>query len=66
MKTWLSQFKNRAYVYSILVAAGPLLIGAGLVADGSWDHWLDLAGAALMIGGGSLALANPTPDDDAT
>lgn len=48
-----------------MVAAGPLLVGLGITTPPEVDLWLDFAGAVLMIGGGGLALANPTPDDDA-
>lgn len=55
---WLSNPKHRAYLYSLAVAAGPLLIAAGILTTDDWDRALDLIGALLLIGTGTLATAN--------
>lgn len=55
---WLSNPKHRAYLYAIMVAAGPILIAAGILTPDDWDRALDLIGAILLIGGGTLATAN--------
>lgn len=45
----------RAYIYAVLVAAVPLLIGYGILSAEEGALWLGLAGAVLGLG---LATAN--------
>lgn len=52
--------KIRAYIYSILVAAGAVALVYGLVNAEQLGVWVALAGAALGLSNG-LALAN-TPN----
>lgn len=61
--TWFKNPKHRAWIYGVLIAAGPLVIGAGITSDASYSHWLNLASAILLTGGGSLALSNLEPGD---
>jgi hypothetical protein len=52
--------KTRAWVYGILIAAGPLLVFYGVFSEAELALWLGVASAAL---GNGLALAN-TPVKD--
>lgn len=49
--------KLRAYLYTVAVAAGALLVFRGVVTAGELGLWLGLAGAVLGLSNG-LALAN--------
>lgn len=60
---WLAVAEHRARIYAVIVAAGPLITGALLISPETWNAWLNLANALLLIGGGSLALKNLSPDD---
>lgn len=45
----------RAYVYRLLTPIGALLTFYGLVNENALGLWLQLAGAALLVGEGALA-----------
>ena len=47
--------RTRAYIYAVLVAAVPLLIGYGILTAEEGALWLGLAAAVLGLG---LATAN--------
>lgn len=47
--------RTRAYVYRVLLAAIPLLVGFGLVQESDVSVWIGLVGAVLSTG---LATAN--------
>lgn len=49
--------KVRAYLYTVLVAAGALLVFKGVITAGELGLWLALGGAVLGLSNG-LALAN--------
>lgn len=55
---------TRAYIYRIAVAAVPLLVGYGVVAESQAALWLGLAGAALGFGTNILASANTSTKND--
>lgn len=54
----------RRYIYGIVVAAIPLLVILGVIAQNDAQVWLNLAAAALGLGTATLALPN-TPKDAA-
>ena len=54
----------RRYVYGIAVAAIPLLVIFGVIAQDDAQVWLNLAAAVLGLGTTALALPN-TPKDAA-
>ena len=64
----MSFFKNkkavRAWIYGIIVAAGPLVSFYGLASEEEVALWLGLGATVLGVPGGGLALANLTPDID--
>ena len=45
----------RAYIYRLLTPVGALLVFYGLLGDAELALWLQLAGAALLVGEGALA-----------
>lgn len=49
---------QRAYVYRILVAAGVVAIGYGVITRDEADLWIQLVGTVLATGGAGLAAAN--------
>lgn len=51
---WLSQEKNRAYIYRVLASIGGLLAVYGLVDSNELATWLGAAGVLLNI----LPIAN--------
>ena len=53
--------KARAYIYRILVAAGPVVLLYGLLSTEEIAVWLGL-GATILSPGGALAAAN-TPKE---
>ena len=56
---WIPSPRARAYVYSILVAAGPVALFYGLMSAEEVAVWLGLGGTILSPAG-ILALANTT------
>lgn len=55
---------TRAYIYRIAVAAVPILVSYGLLADSQAALWLGLAGAALGFTTNVLASANTSTKSD--
>lgn len=53
----------RKWIYSLIVAAGPLAVFYGLATAEEVALWLGFGASVLGIAGGSLALANLTPKD---
>jgi hypothetical protein len=49
--------RTRAYIYRLLLAAGPVAVFYGLVTEQELAVWLTLAAQALGVG---LAVANTT------
>lgn len=54
---WITSPKVRAYVYTVLVAAGPVVLFYGLMSAEEVAVWLGLGGTILSPAG-TLALAN--------
>jgi hypothetical protein len=54
--------RRRAWLYGIATAFIPLLIGAGYLAPEMAGNVLFFIAALLGVGGGTMALANLTPD----
>lgn len=57
--------KVRAYVYGISIPLIALLVGVGVVTDGTAGLILNLVGAILGLGTSTLAVANTHGSDDA-
>ena len=53
---------TRVYLYKIMVATAPILVGVGMITEGLAEKLLALLGAALTVGGGALALRNVSGD----
>ncbi len=53
---------TRTWIYSVAVAAVPLLVGYGLVSADTAPLWLALIAAVLAAGPPLLAIRNVTPD----
>lgn len=53
--------KLRAWIYSILVAAGPLVTFYGIASADEVVLWLGLGGTVLGVPAGTLAVSNLTP-----
>ena len=53
---------TRVYLYQIMVATAPILVGVGMITEGLAQQLLALLGAALTVGGGALALKNVSGD----
>ena len=51
----------RTYIYGIVIAAIPLLVAAGFVAQDEAQLWLNLAAALLGLGAAGLAKPNSNP-----
>lgn len=51
----------RTYIYGVVSAALPLLVGAGFLAPEDVQQWLLLAAAILGLGANVMAAANVTP-----
>lgn len=51
----------RAYVYAVSIPLLALLVGLGIVTDGTASLILDLAAAVLGVGTSALAVANTPP-----
>lgn len=60
--SWLQSPVNRGYLYTILIAAGPVLVFYGIMTDESMNVWGNFVAALLMIGSGAVARAN-TPNE---
>jgi uncharacterized membrane protein len=60
-KFWTMQ--RRSWIYSIMVALVPLLVAVGTLTDELAQLVLNVVAAVLAVGGGSMALANLTPDN---
>jgi hypothetical protein len=54
--------KRRAWLYGIVVAAVPLLVAIGTLTTDIAQLVLNVTAAILAVGGGSMAMANLTPD----
>jgi hypothetical protein len=54
--------RTRAYVYRVLLAVVPLLVGYGLLAEGQAALWIGLAGALLAVGGDALAVKHTSTE----
>lgn len=54
--------KVRAWIYGVLVAAGPLATVYGFVTADEVVLWLGLGGAVLGIPAGTLAVSNLNDD----
>lgn len=54
--------KLRAWIYSLIVAAGPLVIFYGVASADEVALWLGLGGTVLGVPAGSTALTNLNPD----
>lgn len=50
--------QTRTYIYTVVVAAIPLLVVAGIIAADQATLWLTLAAAILGLGGTGLAVAH--------
>ena len=57
--------KTRAYIYGISIPLIALLVGLGVVADGTAGLILNLVAAVLGVGTCTLAVANTPPREDA-
>lgn len=57
--------KTRAYIYGISIPLIALLVGLGVVADGTAGLILNLVAAVLGVGTSTLAVANTPPREDA-
>lgn len=57
--------KARAYIYGISIPLIALLVGLGVVADGTAGLILNLVAAVLGVGTSTLAVANTPPREDA-
>ena len=55
--------KTRAYIYGISIPLIALLVGLGVVADGTAGLILNLVAAVLGVGTSTLAVANTPPRD---
>jgi hypothetical protein len=55
--------ETRVWIYRVVLAAVPLLITLGLVTQEVASHILNIAAAALAVGGSALALNNISPDE---
>ena len=53
--------KTRAYIYGISIPLIALLVGLGVVADGTAGLILNLVAAVLGVGTSTLAVANTPP-----
>lgn len=49
---------RRRWIYDVLTAAGPLMVGYGLITDTQLGLWLGVAAAILSAGGFNLARRN--------
>ena len=54
----IAQPKTRRWIYGIAVAAVPLLVAYGVIAESDAALWIGLAGAVLGTGVPALAAAN--------
>ena len=61
----IAQPKTRRWIYGIAIAAVPLLVAYGVIAESDAALWIGLAGAVLGTGVPALAAAN-TPTDEQT
>ena len=53
--------QTRTYIYGIIIAAVPILVAFGFVAEDQAQLWLTLAAAILGLGGNVLAKPNSNP-----
>ena len=60
VKFWTKQ--RRAWLYSVVTSAIPLLVAVGLLTNDLAQLVLNIVAAVLAVGSGSMALANLTPD----
>lgn len=61
----IAQPKTRRWIYGIAIAAVPLLVAYGVIAESDAALWIGLAGAVLGTGVPALAAAN-TPSAEGT
>lgn len=59
---WVPDPAVRRYIYGVVVALIPVLVGFGLISPEQVQLWLNLAAAVLGLGATALALPN-TPKD---
>lgn len=50
--------QRRAHIYAVIIAAVPLLVTLGVIADDVAQHVLTIAAALLAVGGSELARRN--------
>lgn len=55
--------KVRAYIYGVSIPVLALLVGLGIVTDGTAGLILDVCAAVLGVGTSALAVANTPPSD---
>ena len=53
---------TRVYIYQIVAATAPLLVGIGMITEGVAQNVLAIVGAVLTLGGSGLALKNVSGD----
>lgn len=53
---------TRVYIYQIVAATAPLLVGIGIITEGVAQNLLAIVGALLTIGASGLALKNVSGD----
>jgi len=53
--------QHRTYIYGIVIAAIPILVAAGFIAQDEAQLWLNLAAALLGLGAAGLAKPNSNP-----
>ena len=53
---------TRVYIYQIVAATAPLLVGIGMITEGVAQNVLAIVGAILTLGGSGLALRNVSGD----
>lgn len=56
--SWLSNPTYRQWIYNVLIAAGPLLVAYGILAESTAALWANLVAAILMVTGGGVARAH--------
>ena len=59
----IAQPKTRRWIYGIAIAAVPLLVAYGVIAESDTALWIGLAGAVLGTCVPALAAANTPPDE---
>lgn len=60
LRDWFTDTRRQA-IYAAVAAVAPLLVYAGILADGSVGYALTLVQVILQVGAGVLAILNYTP-----